>query len=1228
MTRGRLLQRNLVYHWRGNCAVFLGVVVGTAVLTGALLVGDSLRGSLRALTLRRLGWVDEALVAPRFFREALADSIKAEHICPAILLKATAVGASHSKHMARNVMVVGVDDRFWAGWADSGRGIRVESALNDTVVLNSTLARALGAAPKEVIGLRVQKPSASPREMPLGRRDGESLIGDWNLEVSEVLGEGAPGDDFNLRPELEAPRIAFVPLRTVQKLLELPGQANALLVSGGADLASQMSAGLTLEDWGLTLDTPASRVAALFARLDKNGDGILQRREWADRVAEKVAVQIAPDRELSRQTVDAYFQRERNYLNLHSRRILLEAAVAEAALAAAKRTGLRAAPTLIYLANNIRAGDVDVPYSVVAALDPTEAAPLGPFLPAGVKSLADDEIVLADWNDLPKKIKRGERVELSYFEPEQHGTPREKTSAFRLAGFVPLAGVSGDPDLTPEFPGITDKLTLATWDPPFPYDNKRVKPRDDQFWRDYRTTPKAYVNLASGQKLWGSRFGNLTSVRLAANGDASLAARSFERALLANLSPERGGLVFDPVKADALRASSGGTDFAGLFLGFSFFLIAAALLLVGLLFRLNLDRRAPELGLLLATGYRRSTVRGLLLGEGALIATAGAMVGAVAAIGYAGLLVRFLGAIWPGGQLSSLLQPHFTAQSLAIGAAGSLLVSLLTIAWAVRVLGKVAPPALLRGQTATIEPSDSGWGEGAERSKPLTPDPSPLSTGERGVGSNRRVGDTFPRSRFRRAWRRLLIPACVIAAVLLQLVAALVKGHEAQAGAFFGSGALLLTASLAGLGAWMRKGRHRPVEQGGWSGVARLGVRNAARYPARSLLTAGLLACAAFLLVVVEAFRRHADEFSSDPDSSSGGFALLGEADLPLFADLNSEAGRAELAAKLIGPYRDELRGDNAAAQRRVEGALELLRQCQFFAFRIRAGDDTSCLNLYQARRPKLFGVPDDLISRGGFVFASPPHNADSLPNSWAALRSPDEIVPSFGEANTVTYMLHEKQGSTITVADGKGAERKLRIDGLLQDSVFQSGLLIADGRFLHLYPNQEGFTFYLIQTPAGKEREVKAILDLALAERGFEATRTAERLAAYLAVENTYLSTFQALGGLGLILGSLGLAVVLLRGVWERRGELALLRALGWRRGMLGWLVLAENGFLLLAGLAAGTLSALLAIAPQAAQVAAPPWGRLAALLGVVLAVGLTAGALAVISTLRAPLVPALRKE
>jgi ABC-type antimicrobial peptide transport system permease subunit len=198
----------------------------------------------------------------------------------------------------------------------------------------------------------------------------------------------------------------------------------------------------------------------------------------------------------------------------------------------------------------------------------------------------------------------------------------------------------------------------------------------------------------------------------------------------------------------------------------------------------------------------------------------------------------------------------------------------------------------------------------------------------------------------------------------------------------------------------------------------------------------------------------------------------------------------------------------------------------------------------------------------------------------------------------------------------------------LLQQSIFQSELLLADGNFRRLYPRQEGYAFFLIQTP-GRTGDVKKTLENALADHGLAVGTTADRLAQYLAVENTYLSTFQALGGLCLLLGALGVAVVLLRSVWERRGEMALLRALGFRREVLGWLILAENAFLLIAGLAVGTVSSLAAVAPHVLGTpGAVPWLRLVGLLTLVLVVGLLSGAAALAATLRAPLVPALRRE
>jgi hypothetical protein len=572
----------------------------------------------------------------------------------------------------------------------------------------------------------VQKASDVPRETLLGRRNPEAVVDELELTVRSVLADADFGSRFNLQPTADVPRNAFVPLGVLQEKFAQQGRANALFVGGApSDLQQRLQRRLTLDDWGLVLQDPRSRTDALFARFDRNHDGKLTGTEWFRRAggerrylfaaAIANAIRHKQDDVLEHSEVEAYYRTYHAYLNLESRQLLLEPFVEQAALAAASETDLRAAPTLVYLANTIAEGKASVPYSLVAALDPTESPPLGPFLPDGVKRLADDQIVLVKWPDSPLPARAGDDVTLTYFPPEQHGPFTEVTHSFRCAGSIPLPGsgpnpvalarTAADPDLTPEFPGVTDRLDLRSWDPPFPFDNTRIKPGDEneRFWDEYRTTPKAYLTLAAGQKLWASRFGRLTSVRLAprSGDDLDASAKAFRESLLRHLSAEQGGLVFEPVKQNALAASTGGTDFSELFLYFSFFLIAAALLLVGLLIRLNLDRRASELGVLVAVGYRRSRLRTLLLGEGAVLTLTGALFGLGAAMAYAFLLVRFLGWLWPGGTLRSFLQPDYSVISLGIGFLASSLVSVLTIYAALHTLGKIAPSALLAGQTTT-----------------------------------------------------------------------------------------------------------------------------------------------------------------------------------------------------------------------------------------------------------------------------------------------------------------------------------------------------------------------------------------------------------------------------------------------------------------------------------------------------------------------------------------------
>jgi predicted lysophospholipase L1 biosynthesis ABC-type transport system permease subunit len=207
------------------------------------------------------------------------------------------------------------------------------------------------------------------------------------------------------------------------------------------------------------------------------------------------------------------------------------------------------------------------------------------------------------------------------------------------------------------------------------------------------------------------------------------------------------------------------------------------------------------------------------------------------------------------------------------------------------------------------------------------------------------------------------------------------------------------------------------------------------------------------------------------------------------------------------------------------------------------------------------------------------------------------------------------------------GETVRLRLVATLKSTVFQSELLISEEAFLEHFPGRGGYAYFLIDTPPAGEHEIGRTLEAGLAPFGFDVTTTREKLEGYKVVEHTYLATFQMVGGLGLLLGTVGLGVVLLRNVLERRGELATLRAIGFRRSTLASMILAENAFLLVAGIVVGTVAALSAVAPRLASIDVP-WGSLAMTLGVVLAVGMLSSLAAVRGALRVPLLPALKAE
>lgn len=1170
MTLLSLLHSSLRQHARVHAAVILGIAAATAVLTGSLLVGDSVRGSLRDLALAGLGRLDYAIISPHFFRQQLADEVAqlpvvreaGDQVVPAILLQGN-LKCRASERLATQVQVLGSTEAFWK--LDDTAETR--AIAPGEVILNQPLADELSAKVGDQVIFRLPLADRIPPDSPLGRK--VDTLRRIELTVKEIIPAAGLGR-FTLFPAQQAPRNAFVNLQSLQgrNRPAAAGEINALFVA-----TSNAPTGASL--------TPAEFVAQFEKQF---------RPQLVDFGLQLDAIQY----QLGDETFTRGFQ-------LSSKRMLLEPEVVRAALAAWKSDG--ALPVYTYLANTIAANGKQIPYSTITAVDSTEA--LGPTWldrdghPIG--PLAENQIVLNDWAaaDLGIDAQPGAEVSVTFFAPETtHGEAQEHTATFQLAGIVALTPPAAparngaavrfaatptpatDASWTPEVEGITDK-DMRDWDAPFPYDSSRIRGQDDDYWNEYHTTPKAFISLAAGKKLWGSRFGDTTSIRVPYRD--GLTAEALAARLV--LDSAKLGLALQPVRAQALLAAGGTTQFEQLFLGFSFFIIAAALMLTAILVRLGLEQRASEIGVLLAGGWSQRRVRRLFASEGAVLALIGGALGVVGGIVFCKAMLLALSSprFWLDAIGAPFLQFHFTSASLIIGFASGALISLAVIAFGLRQLRRASVRALLGGQMTSA-----------------------------GLVTRRRV----------RGSRAIAIVA--LTAALAIIAAAGRLSGEAQAGAFFGGGALVLVALLTA--AWGEL-RREPTSDVSRFTLGRLAWRNAARRPGRSVSTIGLVAAAAFLIVALSAFRLNPAEELSQRTGGSGGFTLLAESDQPIYPDLNTEAGRAELS-------------------------LANLRPAEFFAFRVQPGDDASCLNLYQAAKPRVLGVQQRLMERGGFAWAGSAATTEAeRANPWLLLHQDlgktsagAPIIPIVIDQATAIYSLHLSGiGAMYEMRDASGAPITTQVVGLLKNSVLQGAILMSEANFTRTFPETAGYRFFLIEVPGafpGGVREtfvsgndpafeVTRDLEAALEDYGFDVVTTRDRLTQLMAVQNTYLATFQSLGGLGLLLGTFGLAAVQLRNIFERRGELALMRAAGFARRRLAALVLLENGVLLGGGLLVGALAAVVVVLPHwLSGGAAPPIAGLIAILGAVALVGALVSVLAVRAMLHSPLLASLRGE
>jgi ABC-type antimicrobial peptide transport system permease subunit len=1177
MTFWTLIRRSLRFHARAHMGVVLGAAIGSAALIGALVVGDSVRGSLRQRALDRIGRVQYLLESrDRLFTDSTNTWMGAFGDAYALGLHVPAIAsARQSAARANQVNLYGMQPAFWA-FSEAETNLYIET---NRVFLNQPLATQLGVNAGDTVLLRFRKPALFSSEEPLSPQSRNSVA--LQLKVQGIRTAAQLGG-FSPVAGMTPPRNAFMRLDQLQQAAGLEGRANFVLHRGVKALLpraffdGRVKLGGWIEDLGFRAPNwvslwhegdmvPEVGVMVLTSGLAEN---------WSSEDAGLEFEILEPQRAVE----------------LKSHRIFLDPPVVSQ-VTHSDGVGVGALPVklpsgkkeliLTYLANLLQAGTNATPYSMVTAAGP-------PYTPADMR---DDEILVTDWLADDLRVQPGDWIELTSFAPESGAKLVESTNRFRVRGIVPLAGIYADRTLMPDFPGIEKAESTRDWDAGFQVDLRRIRPKDEAYWKDHRGTPKAFVTLAAGQRMWGNRFGDVTAIRFPVPAGASPEEfkRGWEKALLSLVRPSEIGLQFEPVRAQVLKSAAQAQDFGQLFLGFSIFLVVAALLLMALLFQFGLEQRAAEVGTLLALGFTPKQVRRLFLREGAMLALGGSVLGALGGLAYAKAMLWGLATVWRSAVGPSALQFHATPATLLIGVFSGTVVALLTIWLTLRKQARQPPRELLGGEIR-----------------------SPKSEG-----------------RSRGAW---IAVGSGLAAVAI-VIWALVQGERANAEAFFGAGALLLVAGLGWAAAWF--GRLAREAGGARLTLGGLGVRGCARRRKRSLATVALLACGSFLIVSIGVFRLDANRDATQRTSGTGGFALIGEATMPVVQDLNTRSGR-----EFFGLGAGDLEGVNVVP------------------FRVRAGDEASCLNLNRAQRPRLLGVKPELLT-GRFTFANVAKGPDRHPG-WKLLHSrssrrealTDELqmangksqidqslrtsaatgmdeIPAIGDANSIQWALGKKIGDTIDYVDEQGRLFKVRLVGAVANSILQGSLLIDEAEFVKRFPGESGYRMFLIDAPSNGVPQVSATLSRALQDVGLELTPAAERLNAFNAVQNTYLGTFQILGGLGLLLGSAGLGVVVLRNVLERRGELGLLVAVGFRRRALQRMVLSEHGALLCFGLGIGIVAASVAVLPAILSPGTQlPYVSLGVTLGAVLLNGALWTQLASWYALRGNLLAALRNE
>jgi len=1168
-----------------------GLIVGSAMVTGSLAVGDSMKNGVIEQVYANLGAVDEAVHSDGLFNETIFDSISvsplvtafADGLAPLVILGGSVRNAA-SGSVESGVNIIGYDGSFssFGKFQTLDGGSFMAEIDAGMAIVNQKLADALGASAGSTIQITTRNPAFSVESI-YSNLTRQVLIDVSVFMVAKDSGIGR----FSLSSGGTIARNVFVNLSYLQDAIGAPSSINTIVVSNNGD-----------DREGVKLSVEAT------ARLQTAVDEAVGFRDLRFNI---VAT---------------------SYVRMESENIFFDERYLDAVSAMMGTVaGMENVSALTsYFVNNISFGGKSIPYSTVTGLNPQADYAFGPFTDNITKSpiiggIQDNETIITDYAAARLGAGVGDAVSLNYSIYTSTFAQVYRTVTFTVRHVVETTGKASDPELMPPFPGIEGKASCADWDPTWISGDKmrsEMTNEDLNYWLLYGGTPKAYITLTKAEQLWSNDLGNITTIKVKGTNLPQLAS-AVGSSLNATILGGDAGIGILPVKANGIESAEGVQLLTETFLSFGIVVMISGIILAVALVGMVMEGRKREIGVLKTIGMKRGQVTQTFAFEAFLVSSISSAIGILVGLLIAFLCIFLTNTFWSNIVEGTTVTLYFTLDTVVMGFVAGFLVSFIAfVLSAHRTSGQLLAGAfregMSRGSARGLTLSIAYLGGIFAVAGFLFFSDAQTQSGVALAGAAILLL-SLPFATSNKKWQDYILlvssTALIVAAIIISYNAA-GSSESVPFVLYFVSGFVITAALVCLLYVSLRNiasGLSRIFSAlGANDGTLRIAFLSPARRARRTCLAVSLFAIVIFtylgLSVNIQGQQSNIDNMVI---RQGAGYDVMGESSISVRFDLGSQAERAR----------------NGFADFPVNSSV-----VQFLTYGQIGG---SCSNLKKNLPPRLIGANESFMLDSLLWFQAPAWRGQS---TWDRLEwvESDGAIPAIGDSNTIVWILGKGLGDHITITDERGAEVQLVIVGITENSIFPGSVFISEDNINRLYPTTAEYRLFLFKTP--DPPAMVSYLESNMTAYGMDGTLVEDLARSNLSVEWSYMGLFQALLLLGLLVGIFGLAVSSARAVEERKAEIGTMRAIGFGRSMVMNSLLLESVYVAslgaIIGIVAGLLTSFLFFGRGTllSNNAAIPWLAMLLIVIVVDVTALLAAAIPANRAARMPPVIALRRE